>query len=844
MHVATEKHGILDISEDIANWQITRRSNAVSSFVFTLQNTDRKYDRKLRPQDRITVELKRLTWVRVFTGSLNDVPIFTAWPQALQMSASCSLKKLQFWSWDPTTTESNNMIQGFMSTLNQNTVSGDGGLSQLITTSMTEVTNWDPKAIHIGAVPNRWFDWARSTEHQIDLASSMASVLGPNATIGGQTSFGSLKLKAGKYGPFPLSQDEVDVATQIFTIIAGGTAISGAQWQDRAATLAITCAGTFSHLSKKHMPMSQAGPKYGWYGMGPRWGTESQAEDLEWSTRSFLSGGDKTKGLLKQKDWHHYRENALCEAVLPGITTINTGSTNVFYDWYKCAVALVTKLRAQAVAQIKAASSGSINDNPGVTGGSGSGIPSGNEIAMGTGEGLAKVAYNLIKVINNPPHILYSQERGTWACNPKNPKPTRLDCSSLVSWCYYHATNHVWAGTNTRTQLPLCKTQIPYNYASDIMGCLLFNVEGGSPEHVAISLGNGDHVAAHESGIPVAQQVDIESIALSGTNQAWLAPGIDYSNSCTTQVAADYLTKITGRKHTVNKTPIAKVSDPGTVGVTPGAQQTGLTPADQLVSILTASPNVSQDIFGGARQLMNNQPFLPWLGNLTNSSMRAWCSAPNGDFIAWFPDYFNVWKTAAIMKIQPIELQDFSVVWSDQQIVTHEYVIGSVYPTFDPTSGGIIDGGSADYQQLNAMLATQGVVTMDFPQIFQTIYGKPASSAFVDNYLQRFGGRPNVEQFPNIIRGPQEFYMALWMFMKHWAAQFNANVPMTFMPELWPGMIIQVEAFGFQAYVTEVTHQGSYGQGGQFTTTAKIIAPAPIDEKLRSSLFEMLDITK
>ena len=121
VHVETDDKGVLDISEDIAEWEIIRRSNTVSSFNFLLQNTDRKYDRLFQPQDRITVELKRFTWVRVFTGSLNSSPIFSAWPRALPMSASCTLKKLQFWPWNPTTTESANMIQTVMSHLKSDT---------------------------------------------------------------------------------------------------------------------------------------------------------------------------------------------------------------------------------------------------------------------------------------------------------------------------------------------------------------------------------------------------------------------------------------------------------------------------------------------------------------------------------------------------------------------------------------------------------------------------------------------------------------------------------------------------------------------------------------------------
>jgi hypothetical protein len=64
---------------------------------------------------------------------------------------------------------------------------------------------------------------------------------------------------------------------------------------------------------------------------------------------------------------------------------------------------------------------------------------------------------------------------------------------------------------------------------------------------------------------------------------------------------------------------------------------------------------------------------------------------------------------------------------------------------------------------------------------------------------------------------------------------------MTFMPELWPGMILQIPAYNFQCYVEEVTHTGSFGPSGGFKTEAKIVAPAPMDPAARANLFTMLD---
>lgn len=846
VHVETE-NGILDISDDISNWEIIRRSNAPSTFNFVLQNTQRKYDQAFRPSDRITVELKRLVWVRVFTGSLNTVPIFSAWPRALPLSATCSLKKLQFWPWDPTTTESSNMIQSVLASLNQNTVAGDAGLSNLIATSLVDVTNWDPKAVHIGAVPNAWFKWAQSTELAIDAASSMAAVLGPSS-IGGNSSTANIKLKGSSWGGAYFAPDQLANAVTIYaaTIQSGPKTIA---LQDRAATLALMVAIDESSLENLNSEVDHT--SLGIFQQQEWWGTSAQRLDIRWATLAFLKGtpatgaggttaGKHIHGLYDVPNWITGTNFGLiCQAVQQ--SAYSSGSN--YAAWQPAAEAIVAACRKQVTGQVSS-TPGSITSPLDPTGPSESGVAG----YQGTGDQVAKVAFDLITVLNSPPHIQYSK---TLASDPRSDNPTYLDCSQLVRWVLYHVTGASrWYSDTWRTtqqqwpQMPI--KNIPLDIASNIRGCVLYGVGtsngsfGTSPDHTGIAIGDGQtHVAAHTDGVPIAQQVNISDLP-GGLYSGTLAPGIDYTSAGTTDAAVAYLSKVLKKKCSKSKLPLSSVRVPDTSGsqTNPGASD----PFGQLISVITSAPAVIGDIFGGTRQLINNQPFLQWFGNLVNSSMRAYCSAPNGDFMAWFPDYFNVWNTAAIMDIKPIELQDFTVEWSDQQIVTHEYVLGSLVPTFSPSDAGIVEGGSSDYQGLYAMLSTEGVAVM-IPQIFQTIYGKQASGKFINSYLARFGGRPNVESMPNISHGPQEFYMALWLFMKHWSEQFNATIPMTFMPELWPGMIIRLQEYGFQAYVTEVHHRGSYGSNGQFTTEAKIIAPAPIDENLRSSLFGMLDIT-
>jgi hypothetical protein len=319
-----------------------------------------------------------------------------------------------------------------------------------------------------------------------------------------------------------------------------------------------------------------------------------------------------------------------------------------------------------------------------------------------------------------------------------------------------------------------------------------------------------------------------------GFDSAGLLPGIDYTAAATTQAAANQL-KVYLKKPTTVGPNLFQVNNPSdTTGA--NAESAAL---QGLINVLIYGADQSglgNTLFAG-RTLMNDQPFLPWLQNLVNASMRSFCSAPNGDFIAWFPDYFGLWGTAAVMNIRLIELQDFVVNWSDQQMVTHQFLIGNPgVTTFDQDTAGI----SQDISPDGLFYTTSGIATMDYPEIFEAIYGKSASPAWTAAFLKRFGARPDVETMPQIQQGAPEFFMALYLFMRRWAGMFTASVPMTFMPELFPGMLLRVPDYGFQAYVTGVTHSGSYGSGGSFTTQAEICAPSNTGSADRSDLLSLL----
>lgn len=819
----TNKQGlaeIIDISGDLTAGQINLRSNGVHLFQFKLQNSQRKYDGLIRPMDRIVVSMSRIgAPLRVFSGYMNNGPLFSVWPRVLNMTASCTLKKLQFWYWDSSSNAAQQLItswqqlqanQSAQTKTNQGNQpnAADGGIRDMVIQLLTEVVGWPQEKIHIGAIPTRWFDFATSVGDEIIKAadeSALIGTLGGSASVGGSSLTSNGSLPPGTYAGVTLNQAQANNAATIFNVAVS----RGLTAHD--AALGIGCAmqeSTLTNLtsgSADSVGLFQQRPSQGW-------GTAQQIEDPQYAAGKFFDA------LVKVPNYETLPFTVAIQSVQ------RSGLPNAYAKWENFADACVQVLQKNNTASTNA---GILTQGSATIGSSGA-----------TGENIASVAFNLIK--SHPPGYIRYQEGGDSAYN--DPDPRVLDCSSFVDWVFYHTTGRPLNPSGSRSTAhsigPQC-INIDVADAKNIKGALLFIGNVGAETHVEVSLGNGSTAAAHTNQVPLAQQVDISPAG--NFTHGGLLPGINYSNSATTTAAANLIQSVEHYK--------ATTSDPNQFGpnatVNPTNQTGGNTgdPFNALVNVYTwgFNPSNDADIFAGPRAMMNDEPILPYISNLLGASMRSWCSAPNGDFMAWFPDYFNIWGISAVMNVKAIELMDFTVDWSDQQIVTHQYVVGVPQGMFDTASGSVSAYDPTGSQgQLYWELTTQGVATMDFPQIFRAIFGQDATTDFVNNYLSRFGGRPNMVTIPTISQGRPEFFMALYLFMQRWANQFQANVPMTFMPELWPGMILRLPEFNFQAYINEVQHNFQFGPDGGFSTSASISAPARINDQ--TSMFGLLPL--
>jgi hypothetical protein len=351
-------------------------------------------------------------------------------------------------------------------------------------------------------------------------------------------------------------------------------------------------------------------------------------------------------------------------------------------------------------------------------------------------------------------------------------------------------------------------------------GVPVFWETSSDADHVAISIGGGKCISTD-----IARPGKVDGAWNDGVTRRW---------NCT----------LTGGTEDLNGVRIATgTSADGTNIPLPSSGSTGggaggsvvESPSTVSSALLNAynwvpEPDPTSEILTGPRALMNDSPLLQTVAMLCKASMRSFMAAPNGDFIAWFPDYFGTYGLAAKMKIRDIELatDGFTITWSDERLVTHQYTAGSS-TGYSSGSSPTMAGAAVDIVRMSQTL---GIATVEFPELMEALFNidkkDPRAANFLDagTILQRFGARVDYQPMGQIT-GPQaEFWYACQLFQQNWAQQFSANVQLTFMPELWPGMLIELETFGFQAYVERVTHSFSFADGGGFDTSVDIIAPS------------------
>lgn len=849
--------GEYDVSADLVRGNLFREENSVSTFFCELVNQKSKYTKDggvFSRMDRITVYMKRTNLIQVFSGYLDTVPFAQLWAGNVTLKASCTLKRLLYTYWNPNLPQSASMFNQVRTT---NAFGGgnDTGIGDLLGNLVVWVGGFDPQNVHIQDFPNTFYnsmlgefeEIARQTNFTFD--SFQTLFLGSDHTAGPGAAAGEANLSTGPgLGPQVVTaqgyKQQVlqavddrgmgpradDIQNSYLTEQLSQTGQNtrdnaqreafrqnsslgqNLQTQARAADaaiLAFACVyaeSSWKMFANKQFPESMSyhyddiepareGDSMGLFQqINQGWGSIRQRMNAYASAGMFLDA------LAKISGWQN-----MDPATAIATVQRNTAGAASYSPWVEAARAEVQALRAgqgkytpQSVAGIGASSVGASSAAQAIVGvASGiAGVPgiSQNNPSPGSlpvaipgrpqPDAAGAVNCALTLAVGRPV---------IWGGSP----PVAFDSASLIWFCYNSIGRDV--GLTTKQQALGYKQKID-KLASAQPG----DVIQLYPDRSVMLVEPGLVIEAGQAGTVVTvHPIDFQDSEISGIYRY-----------------ADY-----GGPGPAPFNPAAGPGSPVGTGQT-GGTRTGSDGSQEpiarnLFSYIFTPNNFSDTIanlFGGQKSFIDAQPLMQEVQAVATSGLRKFASAPNGDFVAYYPDYFGVDGKPIAMKIEKIEMKDVKINLTDDAMATHVYVKGDYVgwgQLSDPIAGWVNSAGVATVE--NETL---------FQRLKQVVPGG-AENLSGNGVLQRYGVRPLAMEFSSIHSKQLEFLMACQVFMQKWAEQYQTTATFTFMPELMPGMRVQLADTGIVVYISQVTHDFDWEQG--FTTTARIMAPSQVN---------------
>jgi len=814
-------YGIIDVSDDIVDANLSLNENRPHSFRVTLSNTRRKYDSSFAPGDRISVRMKRVQWVQVFSGYLTVTPYFSAFPKPVTLEAECTLRNLKNFLWDSASVKSMDFINQIINEDPQN----EANIPKVVKELMHRVAGWKRDKTHIGKIPE---DWAKKFDRIYASLAEAADARGASRSIGtggdiGDTTAGNVPSlftdNAILNDNLVWSNSDMDIVLSTirylesrgdYTAQARSASASGAYqfvdstWNNYGGYVHAKDAPPSVQDEKARQHILDIVEQRGWtlLAIPYTWYYPAVFRDASWLDKVPYPEGNSLTVREYGARWIEQYKKEYKEATGRNVTP-PVGETGPNFN------------RGRGGSTNRASSSGTVN-------------------TVSTARG-----------------VLYPIPEGV----------TRLT-NATSSW-----------GGFSNGKIPSSALRYSSSGAYDSGA---FQVAGEAYElmyEAALAQGLDIQASCYRSFENQQKLYDVnpDFSATPGTsNHGW---GLAFDIG---ELVSRYSTKYNGYdKAQMFQTPEYlwlkqnaykygfghptwaqeggsrpepwhweffafsnyRNGDPpeGTAGVNPF---TGLTDEffgtasgsayDALQNFFYLQGEAEQEqaeLLSGPLALANDEPLLSIIERFLKASGRNFCSAPNGDFIAWFPDYFFEYGVSGAMDVQLIELMDFTVSWSDDTLITHQYVTGVLLNS----DIGNTPSGSV----YKSLLDTHGVVTIDTAGMLTAIIGDLSGSNFPwmsnpEEILARFGARVSNEKIGTIVGGEQEFWYAVNKFQRAWAGQFTCSAPTTFMPELFPGMALRIPELGVQFYISSVSH--SIDMNGGFRTNATLMAPSRIGE--------------
>jgi len=857
-----------DVSRDIIRGTIIRQENAASTLQFELANKG-EYNGLFQRMDRVVVFLKRIRWQQVFSGYLDTVPFAQLYGGSAEYKATCTLKRLLHTWWTPGLTESSQLMQQEVFGLTPDgdgQLSTDSGIGELLRSLLTRVGGWQPADIHIQKFPITFYTFLQTEllkkrgANQQKAEEFKRLLLGTayNQTAPGE--FAGWNNSAGSPGPtgvgeaFYIAQivaacddlglgprtDDLSNSQQIAQVSGEAAAASrdpgartgftqlgeieasrnvGVRNSD-AAILGVACAmvETGGGLTIRNLSNPQVPDSVRFANDGPGFDHDSigifQQRQVGWGTVAQRMNPRQAATMFFRKlppDWRN---------MAPG-DAIQQTQQSAFPEKYAVAVPLATtKVQAFRQAQQGVASTVAATPlGPAVTA-VGDAVGINPNRVIGAATTTPQTPGDVASALGRPQPDAEAavsealSKIGTqyiWGGGG----PDIFDCSGLVRWAFRAAGRQI-TGTSFEMRDTLPRVEPALAQRGDIV------VSNGGG-HVQIYLGAELMVGAEGGSRAYFGQAPVpgEGVKVTPANRAsWVSvhrvtPGC---SGVPGNISPDPTVVRLDPSIAGPGTPVG-TGDRAASGASNGQVQEGV--AQNLFSYFFTPGRfvnpISELYSVDHKDFMESEPLMQMIQTVSRAGLRNFASAPDGSFLAYYPDYFGLDGKKAVVRLEDIELKDVKINFSDDNLTTHVYVAG------DWTQMG-------EAPNPYAWLQSAGSVTVEHDWLFQRLQQiAPGDLGGVSGQelMRRFGVRPIKVPIAMAGKESMEFLLAAQIFMEKWAQQYQTRCSFTFLPELFPGMRVILNGHNLQVYVSEVTHTFDWENG--FSTQAVIMAPSRTD---------------
>ena len=777
----------INVSEDVIRGRVVRVIDAVSQAEFYLNNKNGKYTGKIRRMDKVVIWMKRITWIQVFTGYLDVVPAYDLFPTEAYIRASCTLKRVKYTYWDKGLPASlillNPNINVNSSNIEIANEAPDGATGIIIHDLLTKVGGWPANQVLIQQIPTAFMDFMKANIKLVDQQEVFNRIL--KFIQGGGVADGLIYPWTSSPGSVPAPQGSGGRYTQDQVIsLVKGVLNDQALVSDGKIAFFVAYIMKVSGGNPKYRKTDSGRDMYGLLGLD-HLGTSGKALTISqlqdpvanikqaWifsGKGSSLSYWSNTLGLGNPPDNLTSIQQRVSSVAAyntsAAVTPSNSAtqlSSNPMQDLFTKFYGQNNLQAAAQVVNFAAAQLGKPYGSPNPQDGGG-GNGDGSD---GTWDcsGLVMKAFESVGL--SLPHSAVGQARKTF--HYQVPK------SNGTHWV---------AGDSTTP--------------GDLQGGDLIFFPGSAPQAGGDGVPDIGHVAIYVGG---DQVIEAGSPVQYSTIKSRLDGSAGYRNT------ANFVTRPISMLYSLNDN----------TGTWQNTNENGGTDAQyRLFNFLFGNSttdntlsNLLKDDFGPA----NDESLLTSISQICSASMRSFQSGPNGDFIAFFPDYFGINKTQAVWDIEDVEIIDLKIQANDDELVTHVYTVG------DTNMTGSVDAGD--------FTASSGEVSIKMKSIMDQVLAMQSNTGFMsdpDLFLQRYGLRPMTSQLSIIRSHYYEFFSSLYTFLQQWAKQFSTDVKICFMPELYPGMRLNLINHNVCVYVESVIHTFDYQEG--FQTYPTISCPS------------------